>query len=145
MRILVVNPFGDTEFYGKENLARIARPDTQFDMVNIADMYPLRNNQWLYFRYMCTDGTLEKVMWAEQNGYDAVFISCNLDIGLYEARQLVDIPVTATLESAALTAHMMGGRVFVGDGGPAERQHSEDAARHLRVEPQVRLAAPIQH
>ena len=60
MRILVVNPFGDTEFYGQENLARIARPDTEFEMVNIADMYPLRNNQWLYFRYMCTDATLEK-------------------------------------------------------------------------------------
>ena len=44
----------------------------------------------------------------EKDGYDAVFISCNLDIGLHEARQLVDIPVTATLESAALVAHMMG-------------------------------------
>ena len=108
MRILVVNPFGDTESYGEENLARIARPDTRFDVVNIAESYPLRNNQWLYFRYMCTDGTLEKVMWAEKQGYDAVFISCNLDIGLHEARQLVDIPVTATLESAALMAHMMG-------------------------------------
>lgn len=108
MRLLVVNPFGDTEFYGQENLTRIARPDTEFEMVNIADMYPLRNNQWLYFRYMCTDGTLEKIMWAEQAGYDAVFVSCNLDIGLYEGRQLVDIPVTATLESAALVAHMMG-------------------------------------
>ena len=108
MKILVVNPFGDTEFHGEENLRRIARSDTEFDIVNISDMYPLRNNQWLYFRYMCTDGTLEKVMWAEKQGYDAVFISCNLDIGLYEARQLVDIPVTATLESAALVAHMMG-------------------------------------
>ena len=108
MRILVINPFGGTEAYGQENLARIARPDTEFDVVNIADVYPLKNNQWLYFRYMCTDGTLEKVMWAEKQGYDAVFISCNLDIGLYEARQLVDIPVTATLESAALVAHMMG-------------------------------------
>ena len=108
MRILVVNPFGGTELYGEENLARVARSDTDFDVVNIADMYPLRNNQWLYFKYVCTDGTLEKVMWAEKQGYDAVFISCNLDIGLYEARQLVDIPVTATLESAALTAHMMG-------------------------------------
>jgi allantoin racemase len=108
MRILVVNPFGATEPYGEENLRRIARPDTEFDMVNIADVYPLKNNQWLYFRYMCTDGTLEKVMWAEKQGYDAVFLSCNLDIGLYEARQLVDIPVTATLESAALIAHTMG-------------------------------------
>ena len=85
MRLLVINPFGDTEFYGRENLERIARPDTEFDIVNIADMYPLRNNQWLYFRYMCTDGTLEKVLWAEKNGYDAIFISCNLDIGLYVA------------------------------------------------------------
>ena len=108
MRILVVNPFGDTEVYGQENLGRVARPDTEFDVVNIADVYPLRNNQWLYFRHMCTDGTLEKVMWAEKQGYDAVFISCSLDIGLHEARQLVNIPVTATLESAALVAHMMG-------------------------------------
>lgn len=108
IRILVVNPFGGTEFYGRDNLERIKRPDTAFDMVNIADVYPLKNNQWLYFRYMCTDGTLEKVLWAAQEGYDAVFISCNLDIGLYEARQLVDIPVTATLESAALMAHTMG-------------------------------------
>jgi hypothetical protein len=59
MRILVVNPFGATEAYGQENLARIARPDTEFDIVNIADVYPLKNNEWLYFRYMCTDGTLE--------------------------------------------------------------------------------------
>lgn len=110
MRILVINPFGNTEFYGEENLNRIKRPDTEFDFVNIAEVYPLHNNQWLYFKYMCTDGTLEKVMWAEDQGYDGVFISCNLDIGLYEARQLVNIPVTATLESAALMAHMMGVR-----------------------------------
>ena len=107
-RILVVNPIGGTEFYGQENLARIKRHDTQFDMVNIAEAYPLKNNQWLYFRYACTDGTVDRVIQAAIDGYDAVFISCNLDIGLYEARQLVDIPVTATLESAALLAHIMG-------------------------------------
>ncbi len=108
MRILVVNPFGGTEFRGCENLDRIKRPDTRFDMVNIAEDYPLKNNQWLYFKYACTGPTLEKVMWAEQEGYDGVFISCQLDIGLYEARTLVDIPVTGTLESAALLAYSMG-------------------------------------
>ncbi len=108
MKILVINPFGGKEFYGRENLERVARVNTEFDVVNIADVYPLRNNQWLYFRYMCTDGTLEKVLWAEKQGYDAVFISCCLDIGLYEARQLADIPVTATLESSAMIAHAMG-------------------------------------
>ena len=110
MKILVVNPFGGTEFRGKENLEKVKRPDTEFDMVNIADAYPLKNNQFLYFRYMCAEGTLDRVLKARQEGYDAVFLSCNLDIGLYEARSLVDIPVTATLESAALLAHTMGHR-----------------------------------
>ena len=110
MKILVVNPFGGTEFRGSENLERIKRPDTRFDLVNIADVYPLKNNQFLYFRYMCTDGTLDRILKAEKDGYDAVFISCNLDIGLYEARSLVNIPVTATLESAALVAYSMATR-----------------------------------
>jgi allantoin racemase len=108
MRILVINPFGGTEYRGQENLERIKRPDTTFEMVNIAQDYPLTNNQWLYFKYVCTDATLEKVIWAEQNGYDGVFISCQLDIGLYEARTLVNIPVTGTLESAALFCYTMG-------------------------------------
>jgi allantoin racemase len=108
MRILVINPFGGTEFRGHDNLERIKRPDTEFEMVNIAADYPLRNNQWLYFKHACTGPTLEKVMWAEKEGYDGVFISCQLDIGLYEARTLVDIPVTGTLESAALFSYTMG-------------------------------------
>jgi Asp/Glu/hydantoin racemase len=110
MRILVINPFGGTEFYGKENLEKIKRPDTEFNIVNIADVYPLPNNQFLYFRHQCTEGTLERVIKAEKDGYDAIFISCNLDIGLYEARSLVNIPVTATLESAALFAYAMGAK-----------------------------------
>lgn len=108
MRILVINPFGGTEFRGRDNLERIKRADTEFEMVNIAEDYPLKNNQWLYFKHACTGATLEKVMWAEQEGFDGVFISCQLDIGLYEARTLVDIPVTGTLESAALFAYTMG-------------------------------------
>jgi len=108
MRILVVNPFSGTEFRGRDNLERIKREDTEFDMVDIGESYPLKNNQFLYFRYQCTDPTLDRIKQAEKDGYDAVFISCNLDIGLYEARSLVDIPVTATLESAALIAHAMG-------------------------------------
>ena len=108
MKILVVNPFGGSEFRGIDNIEKIKRPDTDFDMVNIADVYPLKNNQFLYFRYACTDGTLDRIIKAEREGYDAVFISCNLDIGLYEARSLVNIPVTGTLESAALMAYTMG-------------------------------------
>ncbi len=108
MRILVVNPFGGTEHHARANFDRIKRPDTDYDIVNIEADYPLKNNQWLYFKYTCTDPTLERVMRAEHEGYDAVFLSCQLDIGLYEARSLVDIPVTGTLESAALLCYTMG-------------------------------------
>jgi allantoin racemase len=108
MRILVINPFGGSESNARENFDLIKRPDTDYDIVNIAQHYPLKNNQWLYFKHACTDPTLEKVIWAEQQGYDAVFLSCQLDIGLYEARTLVDIPVTGTLESAALLCYTMG-------------------------------------
>jgi allantoin racemase len=108
VRILVINPFGGTEVFGRDNLARVARPDTEFDIVNIGDVYPLKNNQWLYFRHECISGTLERALRAERDGYDAVFLSCQLDVGLYECRQLLSIPVTATLESAALLAYQMG-------------------------------------
>jgi allantoin racemase len=108
MRILVINPFGGSESNANSNFDLIKRPETEYDIVNIAEQYPLRNNQWLYFKYVCTDATLERVMEAERQGYDAVFLSCQLDIGLYEARTLVDIPVTGTLESAALLCYTMG-------------------------------------
>jgi Asp/Glu/hydantoin racemase len=110
MRICVINPFAGTEHYGAENLQRIAAPGTTFDMVAIGERYPLSNNQWLFFRQSCTGPTIDRAIQAQRDGYDAVFISCNLDIGLYECRQMCTIPVTATLESAALVAHMMGRR-----------------------------------
>lgn len=108
MRIAVINPFAGGEAEARENLDLIKERDTEYDIFNIAEDYPLKNNQWLYFKHACTDPTLEKVMWAEKQGYDAAFVSCQLDIGLYEARTLVDIPVTGTLESAALFCYMMG-------------------------------------
>lgn len=108
MRILIVNPFAGGEAEASENIDLIKEPDTEYDIVNIADAYPLKNNQWLYFKHACTGPTLDKVEWGESQGYDAVFISCQLDIGLYEARTLVDIPVTGTLESAALMCVTMG-------------------------------------
>lgn len=110
MRICIINPFAGTEFFGRENLEAIAAPGTEFDMVNIEARYPLTNNQWLFFKHSCTGPTIDRAIEAERQGYDAVFISCNLDIGLYECRQMCTIPVTATLEAAALTAHMMGRR-----------------------------------
>ncbi|MCD4670138.1 MAG: hypothetical protein K8S14_06810 [Actinomycetia bacterium] len=40
----------------------MAGPDTEFKMVSISDVYPLKNNQYLYFKWACMEGTLEKVL-----------------------------------------------------------------------------------
>ena len=108
MRIAVINPFAGGEAEAGEIFDEIKEPETEFDIFNIADAYPLKNNQWLYFKHACTGPTLDKVVWAEAEGYDAIFLSCQLDIGLYEARTLVDVPVTGTLESAALLCYTFG-------------------------------------
>ena len=110
MKIQVINPFAASEEHGPRNLAAIAAPGTEFEFVNIGDRYPLNNNQWLYFKHSCTSATIDRAIQAEAAGFDAVFLSCNLDIGLYECRQMCRIPVTATLESAALVAHAMARR-----------------------------------
>ena len=78
MRICVINPFAGTEHFGRENLQAIASPGTEFDMLDIGNRYPLKNNQWLYFKYSCTAPTIDKAIEAERSGYDAIMISCNL-------------------------------------------------------------------
>ena len=108
MRIVVINPFGGGEASARVNFDAIKRPDTEYDIVNIADDYPLKNNQWFYFRCACTDPALEKILWGERQSYNAIFLPCQRDTGLYEARILVDIPVTGTLESATLVCYTMG-------------------------------------
>jgi len=110
VKIQVINPFFGSEQNGPENLAAVAAPGTEFDVVNIGEHYPLNNNQWLFFRHSCTAATIDRAMEAEAAGFDAVFLSCNLDIGLYECWQMCTISVTATLESAALIAHTMARR-----------------------------------
>ena len=108
MKIKVINPFGGTEAYAKRQFERVKRDDVEFDLENIAEYYPLKNNQWLYFYRTCADGTIEKALKAQQDGFDAVVLSCNSDIALYDLRSLLDIPVTSSLEAAAINCHLVG-------------------------------------
>ena len=113
MNILVLSPFGKTEPFGRENLERVARPDTKFDFECLEAVFPLNYNTYIYNTLKCINGAVERVIKAEKQGYDAVVISCMLDPGLLESRAIVDIPVTATFESSAHVACMMGKRFSV--------------------------------
>ena len=110
MRILVLNPFGATEPYAAENLAKVARSDVELTIENIRDVYPLPHNTQIYYLMKAASAAVERTIAAEQEGYDAVMISCVSDPGLLEAREVVDIPVTGCFESATLIAGTMGKR-----------------------------------
>jgi allantoin racemase len=113
MKILVLSPFGKTEPFGRENLAKVKRPETEFDFECLEDVFPLPYNTYVYNTLKCVNGAVERIIRAEQDGYDAAVISCMLDPGLMEARAIVDIPVTATFEASAHLAAMMGKRFSV--------------------------------
>lgn len=112
MKILVLKPYaGRTK--EREHCAKIARPDTEVFFENIENEYPITHVHHRYFRYQAIDATVEHVLRAEAEGFDGVCIACGGDPGLYEARELVDIPVTGTFEAAGHVAATMGHRFSV--------------------------------
>jgi len=56
---------------------------------------------------------LEKVKWAEENGYDAVVLDCFGDPGLDAARELVSIPVVGANQAAIHLASQIAGRFSI--------------------------------
>ncbi|MGV6874271.1 aspartate/glutamate racemase family protein [Pseudochelatococcus sp. B33] len=107
MRILIVKPYA-----GKsrelEHCRKIARPDTEVDFENLEGDYPITHVHHEFFRHHAISAALERIMAAEEKGYDGVLIACGSDPGLLEARELVDIPVSGTLEAAGHIACTMG-------------------------------------
>jgi allantoin racemase len=98
MKILVLNPFAG-EMQEVERCRQVARPGTQVVFENIGDVYPLNYVTYIYYRHQCADAVVDRVVGAQEEGFDAVFICCCYDPGLWEAREIVDIPVTAAFET----------------------------------------------
>ncbi len=98
MKILVLNPFaGETR--EAEHCRKVARPDTEIVFENIGEVYPLNYVTYIYYRHQCATAVVERVLRAQDQGFDAVFICCCYDPGLGEAREVADIPVTAAFEA----------------------------------------------
>ena len=70
---------------------------------------------------------LQKVKWAEDNGYDAVVIDCFGDPALDPAREIVSIPVVGANHSACFLATQIAGRFSIINILP----ETEPLIRHL--------------
>ena len=110
MKVLVVAPFGRIEPGMQENLATRARSGTHVDVECLEDVFPLPYNTYQYNLAKCVDGTVERAIRAEAEGYDAFVVSGMIDPGLIQARGTVDIPVVGALEASAHVASMMCNR-----------------------------------
>lgn len=100
MKILVLNPFAG-EMQERERCLQVVRPETDVVFENIADVYPLNYVTYIYYRHRCADAVARRVFQAQKEGFDAVFICCCYDPGLWESRELVDLPVTAAFEASS--------------------------------------------
>jgi allantoin racemase len=64
--------------------------------------------EYRFMEFLFTQDILENGFKAEQEGFDAFTIGCALDSGLFQAREVLNIPVVGILETALLVACMMG-------------------------------------
>lgn len=98
------------EEYGKtleEQCRRIVRADTEVHVEGIEVM--IRDIENLKaFQYYQKIQSLNNMLRAEREGYDAFVIGCTLDVGLEEGKAMVDIPVVGISETAYHFATMLG-------------------------------------
>jgi allantoin racemase len=149
VRIKYVNPVGTGELdeYFAERLEGCAGPDVSIDVSHL----PLSSAAEGPFlpRLPFYQGVLfEELKAAEDSGYDAAVIGCSGDPGLFEARRMLKIPVTAPLEAALHVAAIMHPRVaiLVADGWEAHVLY-RDLARVYGLDHHISeiLTVPMQY
>jgi len=112
MKILLLKPYA-AKTQELQLCQQVARPDTQITFANIAETYPIPHVHHNYFKSQAVGPAVEQILKAEEDGYDGVCIACGSDPALFEARELVNIPVTSTFEAAGHFASMMGHKFSV--------------------------------
>lgn len=105
-------PMGLKEMQRREGLLNLwAFKGTEVTVVDVPDGPASIESS--YEELLSVPATLEGVMQAEKDGYDAVILGCFGDPGLEAARELVKIPVIGPGESSLLLGASLGHRFAV--------------------------------
>ena len=93
------------------HLNAVKRPETVISVNGVDNgSMDLHYNAVVAMNSYGAGGVLNKIIQAEDQGYDAVAIGCFLDPAMQEAREVVSIPVFGLGETSMLTACMLGHR-----------------------------------
>ncbi len=107
--------------YGRtlENQCKvIASPGVEIYVTGIPVMVRDIEN-WRHLQYFQNIQTLKNMKIAQAQGFDAFIIGCTLDVGLFEGRSMLNIPVIGISESAYHLAMQLGRKFAVITSSPA--------------------------
>ena len=100
------------------HIQKVARPDVEVVLHGMSNEtypsdYPGHFITYNYLQNLHREQFIRNAMIAEAAGYDCVFIGTIPDVGLQEARTLVDIPVIGYGQASFHIASMLGDRIGV--------------------------------
>ena len=110
MKILVLNPNASEMVTKKIETAvrKVARSDVEV----VVDKLPHGPEvlESYYDEALATPYSIEKVKWANKEGFDAVIIAAFCDPGIEALKEISDIPVYGTEEAAFSAALLLGNK-----------------------------------
>lgn len=100
------------------HILKVARPDVDVVLHGMSNetypaQYPGHYITYNYLQGLHKEQFIRNALIAEQAGYDAVFIGTIPDVGLIEARALVDIPVIGYGQASMHIASMLGTKIGI--------------------------------
>lgn len=101
-----------------KHLVKIARPDVDIVLHGMTsetypEQYPGNFITYNYLQSLHKEQFIKNAILAEKAGYDAMFIGTIPDVGLIEARSLVDIPVIGYGQASMHIASMLGSKIGI--------------------------------
>ncbi len=135
MKIVVINPNSSKEMTEsiRESLERVRRPETVLE-VCCGEGAPSAIESATDMA-MSVPPLLEKVRWAEAEGYDAAIIACFSDPGLEPAREAANILVLGIEQTTLAVATMLGHTYSILTPLSTRIPSKEQDVRRFRLDP----------
>jgi len=95
----------------------LCRSDTEISYKQIKRATDnIEDLRYSYVWHLTRNEIIETIIQAEKEGYDAAIVSCFMDIGVQEARSMVDIPVLGPGEVNMMYATLLGAKFGISTG-----------------------------
>ena len=133
-KLLVIIPIVTTKFNEalKKEISAVQASDFQIDYKNLTAGTNFIESR--YAEYLDTGSIVEIAKQAQEDGYDAIFITCFGEPGVSVVRELVEIPVIGGFLSSAMTSDVLSRKFSIVTVVPDVVPMLRELARTLGVE-----------